>query len=85
MAESMVIASVARAHPNLDFIVSKSGPEVTKVEVPLTRKPVPAPFSPRTLLLPKVTRTLSLVAMLASVLWCQYQTHPGPRSSRGFH
>ena len=69
MAESTEIAKVARAQPNLDFMVSKSGPEVMKVAVPLTRKPVPAPFSPRTLLLPKVTRTLLLAAMLASVLW----------------
>ncbi len=48
------MASAARAQPNLAFVASKSGPAVTKAAVPLIRKPVPGPFSPCTLLLPKV-------------------------------
>ena len=68
VTESTVIDKAARAQQNLDFMASHSAPSFKKAAVPLIRKPVPCPCNPCTLLLPTVTRTWSLTAMLASVL-----------------
>ena len=69
VAESILMANTARAHANRDFMASNSDPVVRNDAVPLIRKPVPGPFRPCTLMLPKVTRTLLLKSILAWVLW----------------
>jgi hypothetical protein len=62
----LVTALGLEMDPERVEVVSKSGPEVTKVALPLTRKPVPAPFSPRTLLLPNGMQEEPLLGMSGS-------------------